>query len=104
MKKQLADSCPGYWAVAVIALATAVITAVMVTFIYHSRFAQQIKVVDLKGYMMNQKVLLSTGEIDEAQWLNNLNAFEDWLQKEPANHVVLLKEVVLRNGEELHVK
>ena len=104
MKNQNANSCPGYWAVTVIALVTAVITSAAATFIYHNRFAQQIKVVDMKGYIMNQKVLLSTGEIDEAQWLNNLNAFEDWLQKEPANHVVLLKEVVLRNGEELHVQ
>ena len=104
MKNQNVNSCPGYWAVTAIALVTAVITSAAVTFIYHSRLAQQIKVVDLKGYMMNQKVLLSTGEIDEAQWLNNLNAFEERLQNEPANHVVLLKEVVLRNGEELHVQ
>ena len=104
MKKQLADSCPGYWAVTAIALATAVITSAAVTFIYHNLFAQQIRVVDMKGFMMNQKVLLSTGEIDEAQWLNNLNAFEERLQNEPANHVVLLKEVVLRNGKELHLQ
>ncbi len=102
MKNQQAKSCPGYLAVTAIALATAVITSVAVTCIYHHRFAQQIRVVDIKGFVKDQKASLLAGEIDEARWRDNLEAFEERLQTEPGNHVVLLKEVVLKNGKELH--
>ena len=104
MKNPHSQSCPGYTAVIVIAVVSAFIAAAAVTFIYHSRFAQQIKVVDLRGYIRSQKALLSAAEITETEWQKNLNSFEERLENDPANHVVLLKEVVLRNGEELHIE
>ena len=104
MKNQQAHHCPGFLAVTAIALAAAVITSATATFIYHNRFAQQIRVVDIKGFVKDQKASLLAGEIDEARWRDNLNAFEERLQSEPANHVVLLKEVVLKNGKELHLQ
>jgi hypothetical protein len=103
LKNQYAQTCPGYPAVITIALISAFIAAITVVCIYHHRFAQQIKVVDLKGYLRSQAALLSAGEIDKVQWQENLEAMEKRLQNQPANHVVLLKEVVLKNGEELHI-
>lgn len=47
--------------------------------------------------------MLSAGEIDKIQWQGNLDALEKRLQNQPANHVVILKEVVLKNGEELQI-
>ena len=91
-------------AVIIIALVSAFITVIAITFIYHYRFAQEIKVVDLKGYIRNQAALLSAGEISKAQWQENLDVMEKRLQNEPANHVILLKEVVLKNAEEHYIK
>lgn len=104
MKNQEDNSCTGYLAVTAIALATAVITSAMFTFVYHNRFAQQIRVVDIRGFVRDQKASLLAGEIDEVRWQDNLDAFEERLQTEPANHVILLKEVVLKNGKELHLQ
>ncbi len=103
MKNRETESS-SYLAVVAIAVAAAVIAATAVTCIYHSQFAQEIKVVDLKGYLRSQAALLSAGEISKDQWQDNLDALGKRLQSEPANHVVLLKEVVLRNGEELPIK
>lgn len=103
MKNQNAYTWPGYPAVVTIALTSAFIAAAGVTCIYHHHFAQQIRVIDLKGYMRSQAALLSAGEIDKIQWQGNLDALEKRLQNQPANHVVILKEVVLKNGEELQI-
>lgn len=87
-----------------IALITAVITATVITGIYDRRFSQKIKVVDLKGYIKTQKALMLTGEKTEEQWQDGLDVLEKTLQNEPANHVIILKEVVLRNADEISVK
>jgi hypothetical protein len=61
-------------------------------------------VLDLKGYLRTQKALLSAGEISEEQWKAGLDRVEEVLNNEAANHVVVLKEVVLRNGEEIKLQ
>ena len=97
-------SSPGYLEIIAIALIIAVITATVITGLYDRRFSQKIKVVDLKNYIKTQKALMLAGEKTEEQWQAGLDALEKTLQNEPANHVIILKEVVLRNADEISVK
>lgn len=97
-------SSPGYMEIIAIALITSVITATIITGLYDRRFSQKIKVVDLKNYIKTQKALMLAGEKTEEQWQAGLDALDKTLQNEPANHVIILKEVVLRNADEISVK
>jgi len=85
----------------------AFLVAALTVFCYDTFFAQKIKVVDLKGYVRTQKALLSAGEINEKQLIVNLDAVEETLDEEAAgnpNRIIILKDVVLRNGEEIRIK
>ena len=94
---------PGYLEVIIIAL---IIVAVAIVG-YDRMFAQKIKVLDLKGYLRTQKALLAAGEITKQQWAVSLDAVEQVLNDEITshpNHVIVLKDVVLRNGDEISIK
>jgi len=91
---------PGYLEVIVISLVV-IATAL---FGYHRLIAPKIMVLDLKAYLRTQKALLTAGEIGEEQWKAGLDRVEEVLNNEAANHVVVLKEVVLRNGEEIKLQ
>lgn len=94
---------PGY--IEVIILALLLSSAVVVA--YDRILAQKIKVVDLKGYLRIQKTLLAAGEITEQQWKSRLDTIENLLDHEALNnpqHVIIMKDVVLRNGDEIHIK
>ena len=93
---------PGYLEVIGISL----IAAALVVAGYERMYAQKIKVLDLKGYLRTQKALFVAGEITEDQWKTSLNWLEQVLNREAANsnHVILLKEVVLKNGDEIRVE
>ena len=98
-----ATSGPGYLEVIVIALLMAVVALTG----YDRLFAQKIKVLDLKGYLRTQKALLTAGEITTEQWKWKLDTVEQILNDEAVrhrNHVIILKDVVLRNGEEIRIK
>ena len=98
-----ATSGPGYLEVIVIALLMAVVALAG----YDRLFAQKIKVLDLKGYLRTQKALLTAGEITTEQWKGKLDTVEQILNDEAVrhrNHVIILKDVVLRNGEEIRIK
>ena len=76
-------------------------------FCYDRMFAQKIKVLDLKGYLHTQKALLNAGEITEQQWTMKLDIAEQTLNDEAnnhRNHIIVLKDVVLRNGDEISIK
>jgi len=90
---------PGYLEVIAISL----IAAALVVAGYDKMYAQKIKILDLKGYLRTQKALLVAGEITEDQWKENLDRLEQVLNREAVkpNHVILLKEVVLKNGDEI---
>ena len=97
-----ATSGPGYLEVIVIALIMAVVALAG----YDRLFAQKIKVLDLKGYLRTQKALLTAGEITTEQWKGKLDTVEQILNDEAVrhrNHVIILKDVVLRNGEEIRI-
>lgn len=94
---------PGYVEVIVIALLICIVAVVA----YDRMFAQKIKVVDLKGYLRTQKALLAAGEISQQQWTVKLDTVEQILDNEAAahqNHVIVLKDAVLSNGEEISFK
>jgi len=90
---------PGYVEVIVLAL----LISCLALFGYDRYFAQKIKVVDLKGYIRAQSALLATGEITQEQWKADLDRIEQVLNRKAADGktVIVLKEVVLRNGEEI---
>jgi len=93
---------PGYLEVIGISL----IAAALAVAGYDRLYAQKIRVLDLKGYLRTQKALLVAGEITEDQWKTNLDRMEQVLNREAGrpNHVILLKEVVLKNGDEIPVE
>jgi len=93
---------PGYIEVIVLAL----LISCLALYGYDRYFAQKIKVVDLKGYIRAQSTLLATGEITQEQWKADLDRIEQVLNREAADGktVIVLKEVVLRNGEEIGLK
>ena len=84
-----------------IAISCALVTALTTLWIYHCHFAPRIVTVDLQGYLHQQRTLVAEGKVPEEAWRNGLDALDQQLEALPANHVILLKEVVLRNGEEL---
>lgn len=97
-----ASTGPGYLEVILIAL----IVAAGAVLGYDRMFAQKIKVVDLKGYVRTQKALLAAGEIDQNQLRVNLDKLDQALSRSAADHktIILLKEVVLKNGDEITVR
>ena len=96
-------NCPGYIETIVIVL----LLLLLALFGYDRMFAQKIVVVDLAGYLRTQKALLAAKEISEQQWKDSLDRIEEMLNdqaKNNPNHIVILKEVVLKNGRELNVQ
>lgn len=92
----------GFMTTALIALAVSLVTAIgMVTF-YDQRYAQKIVTMDLKNYIRNQRDKAVNGEISDEELRKNIDAMEEALLAEPENHIVLLKEVVLRNAREIN--
>lgn len=73
---------------------------------YDRIFAHKVKVLDLKKYLRTQRALLAAGEITQQQWKIGLDNLELVLDDAAGNknHVIILKEVVLRNGAEINVK
>ena len=93
---------PGYFEVIIIALIIAAVAVVG----YDKMFAQKIKVLDLKGYLRTQKALLAAEEITKQQWAASLDTVEQVLNDEVAshpNHIIVLKDMVLRNGDEISI-
>jgi cell division protein FtsB len=73
---------------------------------YDQFLAQKILTFDLKGYLREQTALIKAGEMTEEQFKENLNKTETILNAEAkkSNHVILLKDVVVRNGNEISPK
>ncbi|MGB3222835.1 MAG: hypothetical protein WBB23_08535 [Desulforhopalus sp.] len=93
---------PGYFEVIILALILSAATVMG----YDRMFAQKVKVLDLKGYLRTQKALLAAGEITEQQWTMKLDTVEQILNNEAASHpnqIIVLKDVVLRNGDEIRI-
>ena len=87
---------PGY--VEIICIAA--IVAAGALFGYDHYFAPKVKVFDMKGYLREQKAMLTVGEITEEQWKQGLDALEKVLREQPGRHLIILKDVVLKNGSD----
>ncbi len=94
---------PSHLEVIIIALLTTLVAIVG----YDKLFAQKIKILDLQGYLRTQKARLAAGEITEQQWTRKLDTIEQVLNDEATshqNHIIVLKDVVLRNGDEIRIE
>ena len=91
----------GNWSAITLSLLGSIFVAVSIVSIYHLKFAPKIVTMDLKGFIKQQKEMVTAGEINQEQLRDNLDAMEAALVSVPPNHTVLLKEVVLRNAQEI---
>jgi hypothetical protein len=91
----------GLIATGLIALAVSFLTAMGVVAFYDQRYAQKIVTMDLQGYIRAQRDKAVSGEISDEELRKNIDAMETALLAAPENHIVLLKEVVLRNAREI---
>lgn len=94
---------PGYIEVVVIA----VIIAAAALWSYDRYYAQKIKIVDMSGYFRQQKALMAAGELTEADFRESLNRMDALISRDAdlhKNQIYILKEVVLKNGNELPLK
>ena len=94
------SSTPGYLEVLFIAH----MVAMAALYGYDHFFADKVVALDIKGYLGEQKALLTAGKITEEQWKAGLDRLEQILHDQPANQMVILKDVVLKNGRELTIK
>ncbi|WP_319548523.1 hypothetical protein [Desulfogranum marinum] len=94
---------PGYIEVIVICM----IIVAVAFWSYDRYFAQKIKIVDMSGYFRQQKALMAAGELTEADFRTSLNKLDAYISQDAElhkNQVYILKEVVLKNGDELSFK
>lgn len=70
---------------------------------YDQFLAQKILTFDLSGYLHEQTDLIKAGAMTEKQFKSNLDRTEALLnaKAEKSRHVILLKDVVMRNGNEI---
>jgi hypothetical protein len=70
---------------------------------YDQFLAQKILTFDLNGYLREQTALIKAGQMTEEQFKSNLDRTEALLnaKAEKSRHVILLKDVVMRNGNEI---
>lgn len=93
---------PGY--LEVVLIATLIVAGAL--FAYDRYFTPKISVIDMVGYVRDQKALLASGTITTEQLSENLKRLDDGLKSLPSNQTVILKDVVLNNGrlDEISIK
>lgn len=94
---------PGYLEVILISL----IIVASAFWGYDRFFAQKIRIVDMSGYFKQQKALMAAGELTEEDFRANLKKLDSYISQDAElhkNQVYILKEVVLKNGEELPIR
>jgi len=77
-------------------LAVSLIVSAGSVFVYDYFYAPRIVAMDLKGYLARQRDLFVQGKITEEQFRENMDRFEDRLNRIPKNRVVLMGDAVLR--------
>lgn len=92
---------PGLIVTVCISLVVSLLMATAVVALYDQRYAQKVVTIDLKGYIRNQREKAVNNEVSDDELRRNIDAMEAALLAEPANHTVLLKDVVLRNAREI---
>ncbi len=92
---------PGLYVTVLISMAISTLISTSVLWIYDKIFAQKIMVMDLKGYIRSQRDKAMSNEISDDELRHKIDAMEAALLAQPANHTVILKDVVLRNAREI---
>lgn len=92
---------PGLYVTFLISLVVSLVTATSVVGIYDQIYAQKIMVMDLKGYIRSQRDKAMSNEISDDELRRKFDAMEAALLALPTNHIVILKDVVLRNAREI---
>jgi len=95
---------PGYVAVVLIAALIGSIASTVAVGLYDRFYAQKVIAVDLKGFIQRQRDMLVEGKVDDQGLRDSFDRMEAAFDRIPANHVVILKEVVLRNGRDLQLE
>lgn len=85
---------PGY--IEVVTIAALVVAGGL--FVYDRYYATKITVIDLQGYVREQKALINSGAITEEQWRDSLDRLDQTMKTLPANQAIISKDVVLKNG------
>jgi hypothetical protein len=89
----------GYLDVIVIALFTALLAIVG----YDRFFTGKVVVVDLSGFVKEQRELFAQGKIGEAEVTARLTQVQKFVKGQPKNLTVINKDVVLANGREIPI-
>ena len=71
---------------------------------YHHYFAPKIVVVDLKGYIQEQRDLFLANKIGQEDIRKNLDKMEKIITSIPKNNIVFSRDAVLRNAEVIKLK
>ena len=99
-KESRVISSPGY--LEVIGIVLVIVLGVL--FAYDRFLVPKVKVADLKGYLQEQKTLLSAGTITEDKWKRNLDTLEQVFREQPPHHLIILKDVVLHHDPDTEIK
>ena len=91
---------PGY--LEVIGIVLVIVLGML--FAYDRFLVPKVKVVDLKGYLQEQKTLLAAGTITEDQWKRNLDTLEQVFREQPSRQLIILKDVVLHHDPDTEIK
>ena len=103
-RRQKPLSPPGYLAVVLIAALVGSAASTVAVGLYDRFYAQKVIAVDLKGFIQRQRDMLVEGKVDDQGLRDSFDRMEAAFDRIPANHVVILKEVVLRNGRDLQLE
>ena len=71
---------------------------------YHHYFAPKIVVVDLKGYVKEQRDLFLANKIGQKDLRRNLDKMEEIITSVPKNNIVFSRDAVLRNATVIELK
>jgi len=82
-------------------LVVSLVTAAATVYVYDQRFAQKVVAVDLKGFLKQQKEDFLDGKLTKEDVDRNMDRLESFVDQIPANHSVILGDVVVRNVEVL---
>jgi hypothetical protein len=85
-----------FWFMAVLMSAGISASSILV---YDRHFATRIVAVDIKGFIAAQRDLYVQGKIDDAQLRQNIETLDRRIQEIPANVVVIMGDVVVRNAK-----
>lgn len=89
----------GRLGVVVVSAALSLCLTLAALYVYDQKFAQKLVVIDMNAFLNEQRSLLLAGKGDDSD--RRFDELEAKLNGLPANQVVLLKSVAVRNATEI---